>query len=79
MLSHYGLIKALWSRHIWSIPSGLWGYVSEDTHSVGWETGALTPFSTMSSKVHSICSLCLMGTFCQACWMGRMLGSVLTV
>ena len=71
------LLWSLGSRHIWSVPSGLWGYVSKDTHSVGWEIGAMTPFSTMSSKVCSICSLYLMDTFCWACWMGGMPGSVL--
>ena len=37
MLSHNGLIKVLWVRHMHSVPSGLWGYVRDDTHSVGWE------------------------------------------
>ena len=27
-----------------SVPSGLQGYVKEDTHLVGWETGAIMPF-----------------------------------
>ena len=32
------------------VPSGSWGYVRDDTHSVGWETGAITPLSTMSLR-----------------------------
>ena len=61
------------------VPSGLWGYVRDDTHSVDWETEAITPCSTMSSKVHLICSWYSVGTFCLACWTGRKEGSVLMV
>ena len=61
------------------IPSGLWGYVKADTHSVGWETGVITPFLTISLRVHSICSLYLMRTFLQACGTEVTLQSVLKV
>ena len=33
------------------VPSGLQGYVKDDTHSVSWETGTITHFSTMSESV----------------------------
>ena len=61
------------------VPSGLWGYVKDDAHSVGWETGMITPFSTISLRVHSICSKYSMGTFLHACWTGIMVGLVLIV
>ena len=63
--------------NIYRVPSGLWRQVKEDTHSVGWETGTITPFLTILLRVHSICSLYSMGTFLQACWTGVMLGSIL--
>ena len=37
------------------------------------------PLSTMSLRVHSICSWYSMGTFLWACWTGRMEGSILMV
>ena len=35
------------------VPSGLWGYVRDDTHLVGWETGAITPLVTMLLMVYA--------------------------
>ena len=53
--------------------------MSEDTHSVGQETSMMTPLVTMSSSVFLICSQYSLGTLHQACYTGRMLGSVLMV
>ena len=50
------------------VPSGLHGYVREDTYSVSKETGATTPLSTMSLRMCLICSWYSVGTFLQACW-----------
>ena len=44
-----------------SVPSGLQGYIREDTHSVGWETGVITPLSTISLRLHSISSQYIYG------------------
>ena len=50
--SHYGLVEVLRAKSYarW-YHQGLWGYVRDDTHSLCWETGALTPLSTISLKV----------------------------
>ena len=79
MLSHNGLVKVLWSREIWREPSNLRGYVRDDTHSVGSETGAMTPWVTMSFRLHTSCSWYLIGTFLWGCWIGDTEGSVLMV
>ena len=45
------LLRSLGSRHICRELSGLQGYISEGTHSVGQETGMMTPLVTMSSSI----------------------------
>ena len=44
--------------------------MSDDTHLVDQETGAMSPLATMSLRVHSICSQYSMGTFHQVCCTG---------
>ena len=48
-------------------PSALWGYVKDDTHSIGSVTGAIMAWSTISCKSFSMASLHSMGTFLLAC------------
>ena len=60
-------------------PLGLQGQVSEGTQVVGFESGAMTPFRTISFRAFSIWSLYSNGTFCWACCTGGMAGSVLMV
>ena len=83
ILSHYGHVKVpmveLWLRHMHKVPSGSLGYVRDDTHSIGWETGATAPLLTISLRVCSVCSWYSMDTFHCECWTGRMEGSVLMV
>ena len=79
LLSHNGLVKAFGSRHVHSVPSGLWGCVRDEIHLVGQETGVTTPLSTMSFRVYLICYQYSAGTFYLACWTGGMEGSVLMV
>ena len=38
------LLRSFGSRHKQSVPSCLLEYVRDDTHLVGWETEAMTPF-----------------------------------
>ena len=52
-------------------PSVLWGYVKDDTHSVGSVTGAIMAWSTISCKSFSMASLHSMGTFLLVCCTGE--------
>ena len=54
MLSHNGLVKILWVGAYAKCTIRFVGYIKDDTHS--WETGAIIPLVTMSSRVCSICS-----------------------
>ena len=49
------LLKVLWAEAYTEATIRLMGYVREDTHSVGSETGSMTPWATMSLRVHFIC------------------------
>ena len=53
------------------------GYIREGTQSVSWKTGGITPLPTMLLRVCLICSQYSMDTFCQVCWTGVMVRSVL--
>ena len=57
-----------------SVPSGLQGYIREDTHLVSQETGAIMPLLTISSTEFLICFQYSMGTFHWACWTEVMAG-----
>ena len=57
MLSQKALLRSFGSRHIQREPSGFWEYVRDDTHLVGQETGAITPWATMSSRMYSLSAL----------------------
>ena len=57
------LLRSLGSRHMQSVPSGLWGYDRGETHLVNWVTGAIMALSTMLWRVCSICFWYSMGTF----------------
>ena len=57
------LLRSFGLRHMHSVPSGLWGYVRDDTHLAGWETGTITPLLTMSLRMCLIHSQFSMGTF----------------
>ena len=52
MLSHYGIVKVLRVEAYVQGTIRLIGVVRDDTHLVGWETGAITPLLTMSLRVH---------------------------
>ena len=60
-------------------PFCFWGYVKDDTHSVGSVTGAIMAWSTMSCRNFSIASLHSMGTFLLECCTGGTEGSNLIV
>ena len=77
MLLHYGLVKVLRVEAYVQGTIRFMGYVRDDTNLVVWETGAMTPLSTMSLRVYSICCQYSMGTFHQVCWTWRMEESVL--
>ena len=79
MLLHYGLVKVLRVEVYVQGTIRFMGYVRDDTNLVVWETGAMTPLSTMSLRACSICSQYSMGTFHWACWTGAMEGSLLMV
>ena len=64
---------------MWREPSVLWGYVKDDTHSVGSVTGAIMAWSTISCKSFSMASLHSMGTFLLVCCTGGIEGSNLMV
>ena len=49
-----------------SVSSGLWGYVRDDTHLVGQDTGAITHLATMLLR----CTLSALSNFLWACWTG---------
>ena len=68
------LFKSQGPRHIWREPSGFWGYVRDDIHSVGSVTGAIITWSTISCRSFSIVSLHSMGTFLLACCTGGIEG-----
>ena len=72
-------IEVTGSKHIRREPSCFWGYVKDDTHSVGSVTGAIMAWSTISCRSFSIASLHSMGTFCLACITGGTEGSNLIV
>ena len=42
------LLRSLGSRHMQRDPLGFWGYIREDTHSIGSVTGVLICWSTIS-------------------------------
>ena len=71
------LLRSFGSRHMQREPSDLQGYVRDNTHLVGQETGAITPLVTMSLRVHSIYSQYSMGIFLLAFWTRGTEGSVL--
>ena len=52
---------------MWSEPSGLWGYVRDDTPSIGSVTGVIMPWSTLSCRIFSMALLHSVGTFLLAC------------
>ena len=57
------------------VPSSLWGYVRDETHSAGQVMEVFVRRSTNSCSVF-IYSLCSISTVCLACWTGCMLGLV---
>ena len=60
---------------MWRGPSGFWGYVKDDTHSVGSVTGVIMAWLTISCRSFSIASLHSVGTFLLACCTGGTEGS----
>ena len=64
------LLRSLGSKQIWREPSGLQGYVRDDTHSIGSVNGVIVPWSTVSCRSFSIDSLHSVGTFLLACCNG---------
>ena len=69
------LFQSQGSKKIQRVTSGLWGYVREDTHSIGSVTGAITCRSTISCMIFSVCSWYSFGTYLYACWTGSIDGS----
>ena len=58
-----GIIKVMGDLDMWRETSDFWGYVKDDTHSLGSGTGAIMAWSTISCRSFSIASLHSMGTF----------------
>ena len=56
------LFRSLGSKQIQREPSGLWGYVRDDIHSIGSVSEVIMPWSTVSCRSFSIASLHSMGT-----------------
>ena len=73
------LLRSQGLRHMQREPSALWGYVKDDTHSIGSVNGAIMAWSTISCRSFSIASLHSMGTFLLACCTGETEGSNLMV
>ena len=75
MLPDDSFIEVFGSRQLWREPSGFWGYVRDDTHSIGSVTGAIIPWSNIYCRSFSMASLHSMGTLNLACCTGRKEGS----
>ena len=69
------LLRSQGLRHMQREPSGFWGYVKDDTHSIGSVTGAIMAWSTTSCRSFSIASQHSMGTFLLTCCTGGTEGS----
>ena len=68
------LLRSLGLRHMQREPSGFWGNVKEDTHSIGSVTGVIMPWSTISCRSFSMAFLHSMGTFSKCVELGRRRG-----
>ena len=67
MFSDNYLVKSQGSRQMQRVPLGLWGYIREETHSVGGLMGVITWKSTSFQSVFCICSLYSVGTLHLVC------------
>ena len=60
------IFKALGSKHMQSVPSGLCGYISEDTHSFGSVTGIFSFKSTIFDSFFLLLP-CILLVLCALC------------